>query len=168
MGIDAQQIGRRSRQERRERSGRNLRQSREQAHVIRMLTELIIGNQKPKRTAAGCAKFFFVDFSPQHRTIKFHCAGTVASKLSLGSIEHSHLHAAGPFARCVGAGRLFDQPEKPPPGRLYLLKSRVVENGIELSRNSIVDTGDIIAESHRQFCWRELFTDRHSNGRPRP
>ena len=72
---------------------RNVRNAFEQSHILRVLAEFVVANQRTKRSAAENAVFFFVHFLEQRALIEFRRLLDIAQQLLLGDVEHPDLES---------------------------------------------------------------------------
>ena len=153
-GINAKQIGSRCRHERGEARCRHLGKAGEQIDVVGMDAERMVDDQQSEWGATSGPEFVLVNLPPHHRTIKLHGLCVVTLEFAFGAIEQSHPDGTGGLGVGVGADRLIgpaDEPLEPAPGRLERLETGVVEDGVELPPNHVVEPGYVGRQAIGEF-----------------
>src|SRR5579863_10420447 len=99
-----------------------------------MLAELVVADKRAKWLAAEDAEFIFIDFLEHHALIELRGALEVAQQFFLADVEHADLEHRTCFALIH---HVFDAT----PASFQLLKSRMMEDFVQLKRNKMVDLG---------------------------
>ena len=107
----------------------------QQRHVLRMLAEFVVADQRAERRAAERAVFILVDLLEQGTLVELRGPFQVLQQILLGYVEHSDLQLRAGF-------RLVHQVVQSPPGSLQLLEIRIVHDLVQLEGQQAIDFRD--------------------------
>ncbi|CAJ8693906.1 Uncharacterised protein [Burkholderia pseudomallei] len=141
--FEPEQLGRRRRDERRVRGGRDVRHLLDEVLVFRLARDLVVAHQHAERRAAERAEFLFVHLLEERALIELGRVLEIANEIALRRVQRLDLD------RRAGVAFLH-QVIEPAPGALETLELRRVHHGRELRRDQAIELRDARVDGRRQ------------------
>ena len=134
-GLPAEHLGRGRRDEGRVGRGGDARDLLEERHVLRVVAEFVVPDQRAERGAAERSVLFFVDLLEERGLVEFRGPLEVLQEILLGHVQDADLEHRRGLA-------LEHEMLQAAPASLELLEVRVVHDLVELRRQELVDRRD--------------------------